>query len=315
MKLKYLSTLIIASMLLSNCGGKSEEKGKDKKSETKSEEKSEKSENPSSSTEEKSEEQSEKKSSSEEEKAVVIAKSGLSLRETSDRKSKLITVLPTNAVVEIVEKGTEDVKIGSKKAPFHKVKYSKYEGYVFGAYLKMGGKIEGSNNADAKTANTNTEATNFGDVIQKGLVIAKSGLTLREQPNTKSKSITVIARNQEIGVLKFLDESVEIKGVYGSWCQVRYGKKEGYLFSGYINFSMAKVSAKSGLKLRKEPSKDSEQITVIPSGADVYLIVTPEGEENTDVVDDGQGHLWYKVRYGKFEGYAYGQFLEIEAGC
>ncbi|TAE48892.1 MAG: hypothetical protein EAY69_04140, partial [Cytophagales bacterium] len=110
MKLKYLSTLIITSMLLSNCGGKSEEKGKDKKSETKSEEKSEKSENSSSSTEEKSEEQSEKKSS-EEEKAVVIAKSGLSLRETSDRKSKLITVLPTNAVVEIVEKGTEDVKI------------------------------------------------------------------------------------------------------------------------------------------------------------------------------------------------------------
>lgn len=312
MKFQHLSIFAITIMLLSNCGGKSDKKESENKGEAKKEAPADKAEEK---TSQKEEAETEPEKASEEEKAVVTAKSGLSMRETSDRKSKLITVLPTNAIVEVIEKGTENVSVGTKKAPFHKVKYGKYEGYAFGAYLKMGAKIEASNNADAKTANTNEEATNFGDVIQKGLIVAKSGLTLREKPSAKSKSITVIPRNQEVGILNFSDDAMVINGVHGSWCQVRYGKKEGYLFSGYINFSMAKVKAKSGLRLRKEPSKDSDQITVIPSGADVYLIVTPEGEENTDVVDDGTGNLWYKVRYGKYEGYAYGEFLEIEAGC
>ncbi len=313
MKLKHLSIFALSIMLLSNCGEKA-----GKKEAEKTDEKSEKTEKKSDENVSQKSDEKEEKKSEETNKAVVTAKNGLSLRESSDRKSKLVTVLPSSAIVEIVEKGTEEMSIGSKKAPFHKVKYGKYEGYAFAAYLKTGQKIEVSNNANAKTATENTEKTDFSSVIQKGLVVAKSGLTLREKPDAKSKSLGIIPKNQEIGVIEFLDKFVEIGGISGDWCKVRYGKKEGYLFSGFINFSIAKVKAKSGLKLRKDPNTDGEQITVIPSGADVYMIFTPatdDNAENTDVIDDGTGHLWYKVRYGKYEGYAYGEFLEIEAGC
>lgn len=312
MNLKQLTICAMFALTLHACGGKAEEK-KENKTEAKTEDK--KAENTATTEGEGEGEVSEKKSSKKN-KAVVSAKSGLGMREKAEKNAKLVELLPANSVVEVLEKGDE-ATIKGKKANWYKVKYNSKEGYAFGAYLKMGDKIQATSNATTKTSTDDATKTDFKGVIQKGLVTAKSGLTLREKASASGKSIQVVPQNAEVGVIEFTDEVVQIKDVHGSWCKVRYGRKEGYLFSGYLNFSTATVSAKSGLKLRVKPNKEAKQLTIIPSGAEVYLVVTPtpDGAENDDVVDDGSGHLWYKVRYGKFEGYAYGEFLEIEAGC
>ncbi len=310
MNLKQLSICAIFALTLNACGGKPEEK-KEEKTETKAE--SEKAET---AKEGEGEGDVTEKKSSKKDKAVVTAKSGLGMREKPNKDAKLVDLLPANAVVEVLEK-SEEGTVKGKKNNWYKVKHNNKEGFAFGAYLKIGEKIQVTSNATTKTSTDDATKTDFKGVVQKGLITAKSGLTLREKPNASGKSIQVVPQNAEVGILEFTDEVVQIGDVHGSWCKVRYGKKEGYLFSGYINFSTATVIAKSGLKLRVKPNKEAKQLTVIPTGSEVYLVVTPtkEGENNEDVVEDGSGHLWYKVRYGKFEGYAYGEFLEIEAGC
>ncbi|MCS6820955.1 MAG: SH3 domain-containing protein [Microscillaceae bacterium] len=244
--------------------------------------------------------------------AVVTAKSGLSLRKSPDFKAKLITVLPANAVVEVIEKDKAD-ELKGKKGNWYKVEYGKYQGYAFGAYLKMGHKLEATNDTKINTASEaeggNNVKTNFGDAIQKALVNAKSGLTMRKEPKQSGQKIVTIPRNAEVAILEYTDNFETINDLGGSWCKVRYGKNEGYIFSAYLNFSTASINAKSGLVLRKEPNKNGQRITIIPSNAEVYLILNDDFVNIT--ATDESGNIWYKVRYGNFEGWASGQFLNL----
>jgi len=226
--------------------------------------------------------------------------------------------LPTNTIVEVLEKG-EIATLNGRKAAWYKVQFGKDKGYAFGGFLQMGNKVKSTNQANAETAGAGAENTNFADVLQKGLVTAESGLTLRKEASAKAASVTVIPKNQEVGVLEFTEISEEIKGMHGVWCKVRYGKKEGYLFSAYIIFSTATITAKSGLTLRKGVGKDSEKITVIQSGKVVYLLPPVFNEAGEVVTDstytDEEGNIWYFVRYGRFEGWALGLYLGIEGRC
>ncbi|GAB4410107.1 MAG: hypothetical protein OHK0053_36910 [Microscillaceae bacterium] len=248
-------------------------------------------------------------------KAVVIAKSGLSLRQEPDGKSKLVTMLPTNAIVQIVDEGPE-ATIKGKKGVWYRVHFGDKEGFAFGAYLRKGTHLEATNDASAQTEGGGKEETDFSDVIQKGLITAKSGLTLRKAPSIKSEKITVIPSNEEVGVLEFMEDPKEIDGIEGVWCRVRYGRKEGFLFSPFINLSTAAVIAPSGLTLRESPSKNAKKLTVIPNGKDVYLLPpTDPNEEFPDNLYSGEEGTWYKVRFGQKEGWAFGEFLAMDMGC
>ena len=79
---------------------------------------------------------------------VVIAKSGLFLRESPDRKGKVLTKIPYFSNIEILSTKSfraEKVLIESKRVPSHmdiefeanwvKVKYNKLEGYVHNSYI------------------------------------------------------------------------------------------------------------------------------------------------------------------------------------
>lgn len=317
-KLKFLMYYLLVALAFSNCGG---DKKETKEKEEKSSEpvKDEKSSESSSKNEDSSSEDSasEAPENDEPQKAIVIAKSGLSLRAKPNGKSKLIKLLATNSIVKVLETG-EEVTIKGKTAPWYKVQYGDKEGFAFGGYLQLGDKVRSTNSADAQTAGEETGQTSFANVIQKGLITANSGLTLRKTPSTNAQSITVIPKNREVGVLEFMESAEEIDGIDGVWCKVRYGKKEGYLFSPYINFSTATIVAKSGLTLRDTPQGD--KLTVIPFGKVVYLVppyINDNGEVTSDsVYTDENGVTWYRVRYGKFEGWSSGEFLEIEsAGC
>jgi uncharacterized protein YgiM (DUF1202 family) len=312
MRIQFKYLVFSLCVVFAGCGG-----GENKKNETKTDEKSTevaKEGQTSGDDSNANPEQAPEKS----DKAVVVAKSGLSMREEPSAKGKLVKLLPTNSIVKVLETG-EEVTIKGKKAPWYKIQYGNAEGYAFGGYLQMGSQVKATNDVEAQTAGEETsQTTSLANVQQKGLVTANSGLTLREAPKVSAKSITVIPKNHEVGVLEFMDFIDKIKGIDGVWCKVRYGKKEGYLFSAYINFSTAKIIAKSGLTVRAEPSKQGEKITVIPSGKVVYLLApdtTPEGDTSIQtVVEDAEGKLWYKIRYGKYEGWAFGEFLEIESG-
>lgn len=311
-----MSVTLCLAITFASCGGKEEKKEKTNNDKTeKATEKTAKADEP-----EPANDKPEKNTEEpQQEKAVVIAKSGLSLRAEASGKSKLVKLLPTNSIVNILEKG-EMATINGKRSPWYRVQYGKYEGYAFGGFLKMGGKLIATTDASVETAGDGRgESTSFGDVLQKGLITAPSGLTLRKSPSQKGASITVIPQNQEVGVLEFLEESMDIDGMQGVWCKVRYGRKEGYLFSAFINFSTATITAKSGLTLRERGSKDSPKITVIPSGKTVYLmppVINDAGEMLDDsFYTDEDGVTWYKVRYGKYEGWASGEYLAMEAGC
>ncbi|NJL14062.1 MAG: SH3 domain-containing protein [Microscillaceae bacterium] len=300
---------VFGLFLLASCGG-----GKDQ---TASSEKATETPNPST-TKGEGEGESESEESippDQDNKAVVIARSGLSLRREPDGKSKLVTMLPTNAIVQIVEEGPE-ATIKGKKGTWYRVNFGDKEGFAFGAYLRKGTRLKATSDASAQTEGGGKEETDFSDVIQKGLITAKSGLTLRKAPSIKSEKITVIPSNEEVGVLEFMEDYKEIDGMYGVWCRVRYGRKEGFLFSAFINLSTVAVIAPSGLTLRESPSRNAKKLTVIPNGKEVYLLPpTDPNEELPDNLYSDEEGTWYKVRFGKKEGWAFGEFLAIDMGC
>lgn len=302
--LVMISVVAILSNTLSSCGGKTDKaKEENKTSELSSDKSADKSS-------EKKEDNSSKvdveETTNEAKTAVVTAKSGLTMRTKPSMKSKIIDLIPANGVVEILEKG-EAITLKGKESNWYKVRFDDEEGYCFGGYLRMGNKLEATSNTKTNTSE-NDHHTNMDGGLQKALISAESGLTLREKPSQKGASIMTIPNKEEVVILEFLEKSSTISGKTGNWCKVRFKNKEGYIFSPYLNFSTATVSAKSGLTLREEPSKEGKKITVIPFDKEVYLLA------EDPIVDEQTGTTWFKVIYGNKEGYASAEFLEIY-GC
>lgn len=65
----------------------------------------------------------------------ITAKSGLNLRKLPNLKSKLITTIPFNEKVEIIDKTKKQTTILNVSSNWYKVKYNSEIGWVFGAYL------------------------------------------------------------------------------------------------------------------------------------------------------------------------------------
>jgi hypothetical protein len=68
----------------------------------------------------------------------------------------------------------------------------------------------------------------------------KTGLSLREQPNTSSKVLQKIGYGQKLELLKDTGESIKIvtEGFNGFWQKVKYNNQAGYVVSSYL-FSVA----------------------------------------------------------------------------
>ncbi len=67
------------------------------------------------------------------------------------------------------------------------------------------------------------------------------------------------------------------------------------------------ISAK-GLKIRRGPGTEEEEIAVIPSGGSVEII----GSEDAQVTIAGKTSRWYEVKWRDEQGWVFGGFLEIE---
>lgn len=80
-----------------------------------------------------------------------------------------------------------------------------------------------------------------------------------------------------------------------------------HFFNNGNNFAneAPKVIAKSGLKIRSNPSLDSEIIATIKFGEDIKII---DKEIKNDIVNGVNGK-WYRIKYKNQVGYAWSKFI------
>lgn len=82
------------------------------------------------------------------------------------------------------------------------------------------------------------------------VVVARSGLKLREKPSFEAKTLALMPFAQKVKLLEMpqFDESGDLIAVCtpdsipGAWLKVRYGKKTGYAFSAWLGSSIVKMS-------------------------------------------------------------------------
>jgi hypothetical protein len=67
--------------------------------------------------------------------AKIISDKGLRIRENSSANSKIISIIPFNESVYIIEKSDKEEIINNKKGKWVKVKWKNYTGWVFDAFI------------------------------------------------------------------------------------------------------------------------------------------------------------------------------------
>ena len=115
-----------------------------------------------------------------------------------------------------------------------------------------------------------------------------ANLNLRIGPSTNYASILTIPKNANI----------EYLGEIGSWYNISYSGKQGYVSNQYVSKSEStseQYSTSTNLNLRTSASTGSKILLTIPKGKDVSLI--------------SKHGSWYKVKYGSTEGYVSSQYL------
>ncbi|MBP7738121.1 MAG: ankyrin repeat domain-containing protein [Spirochaetes bacterium] len=94
-----------------------------------------------------------------------------------------------------------------------------------------------------------------------------------------------------------------------SWAQDRINKRELNMYlrnAGLASMGYGFVKAKSGLWLRAQPSRKSDNFILVPHNERVdYIMMMPGSRETID----GINNYWYKVRYKGSDGYVFGGYL------
>lgn len=239
--------------------------------------------------------------------AVVIARSGLTLRKTPQEDYRQAWLLPYQAIVKVHAQTNALETHRGVMGRWYKASYLGKNGYVFGGYLNMGTVIS-SPELNGRTIEP-IPNTHMQGVMQRALINVKNGLILRKLPTTGSESIGIIAQGEEVGILQYLKTTEVVEEHWGNWCKVRYQQKEGYLFSGFLTFTQAQVVNKEGTRLRKKPSIESKMELWIPVNSQVFLL---SNEPITKAVVGGVAGVWYKAAYQKKQGYLFSPDLKIE---
>lgn len=143
---------------------------------------------------------------------------------------------------------------------------------------------------------------------------AKSGLRMRKEPELDAELILSIPFNKRVEIIEERDEGFIIDGVYGNWTRVSYDNTLGWVFGGFLSLKpeqeeeiidMSYVIAKSGLRMRSEPSIKGDVVTKIPFNSKVGVI-----EETGDEFEaDGELGRWTKVTWQNNLGWVFGGFL------
>ncbi len=210
----------------------------------------------------------------------VTAKSGLNIRKNATTNSQVLRTIPYNG----------RVNIKSKSGSWYYIEYNGTYGYVSDSYINQTSGTNPGSNSSIQTQTTGT-----------GKITARSGLNLRKSASISSGVIRVIPYNGQ----------VNIKSKSGSWYYVEYGGSYGYVSDDYVQRTTSgssnsqssnnnsstqtqingagKITARSGLNLRKSASQNSGVIRVIPYNSQVNI--------------KRKSGNWYYVEYGGSYGY------------
>lgn len=233
-------------------------------------------------------------------KGAVSSDNGLNVRAEAKLKSKIISVLQPNSVVELLEESGD----------WYKIKIGSIFGYIHKEFVKL--DSEGEDTAAAANSlsgdSSKTGVTEESKTIE-GTVLTEKGLNLREEADAASKVIELLEPNTKVEVL----ETANI------WCKVKANEHTGYVSKQYLKLDKAEtqtvqastntaetknemvkgiVLTDNGLNLRSEANLKSKIVSIIKPKTSVNII--------------GESGDWYKLKIDTLEGYAFKQFIKTE---
>lgn len=137
----------------------------------------------------------------------------------------------------------------------------------------------------------------FAYTAKGGTVTAKGALNLRSGASTSNSVVAKLPSGSKVLVT---DQS-------GSWYQVSYNGKSGYVSSSYLSLSdtmdvtagYAKVTASTSLHLRQAASTSSASLGKLRNGTTAKILGVSNG--------------WVKVNYGSKTGYLSGDYVTVVA--
>lgn len=152
---------------------------------------------------------------------------------------------------------------------------------------------EPTGSENTNTSNTSTTSTAAGVKYGIGFTTG-SGLRLRSEASTSSKTIDSANKNEVVVVLS----------KHGDWYKVIYDLKEGYMHGDYLKVSTVEnaelgygVVNTSRVNLRKGPGTSNSVVATASKGEKAYIIG----------INDG----WYKVIYGEHVCYVRSDYLDL----
>ncbi|MBQ7455003.1 MAG: SH3 domain-containing protein [Clostridia bacterium] len=242
--------------------------------------------------------------------AVVTTESGsLNLRKSDSTQSAILTQIPRGATVTVLSKGTT----------WCKVTYGGFVGYSMTKFLTFGSAAAATPTpTPTPTPAAATPTPTPASVLpaQAMVTTASGSLNLRKTPSTGAAILLQIPQYATVSVL----------GISGTWTQVSYGGKTGYVMSVFLTYIYAEsntptpppaaqtptptptpsptpatatyarvTTVSGGLNLRKKASATAAVLTVIPQNEVIPV------EENLG--------SWVKTAYNGKSGYVMTAFL------
>lgn len=124
--------------------------------------------------------------------------------------------------------------------------------------------------------------------------VTKANVNLRKGPSTNYSKITTIPSGSKINVLS----------TKGSWSEVKYNDKTGWLMSKYITtymndnplFDNEVLYTTANVNIRKGPGTSYKRICTIPLNSKAVVLGTENG--------------WYHVKCNEIDGWISGKFLD-----
>lgn len=229
--------------------------------------------------------------------AVVTTESGsLNLRLSDSTKAAVLTTIPRNTTITVLARGTE----------WSKVTYGGFIGYVMSKFLTFGGAQPTAAPVVTPAPATPTPAPQQTAAPAWAQVTTASGsLNLRARAAARAEILERIPQYAIVPVLN----------VSGTWTQVSYNGKTGYVMSVFLTYMQAgqntpaptqtpdggstlyaRVTTASGsLNLRKRASSVASVVARIPQN-EVVPVLERLG-------------TWTRVSYGDKTGYVMTAFL------
>lgn len=135
-----------------------------------------------------------------------------------------------------------------------------------------------------------------------GIVVAKSGLNLRQGPSLTARTIVTMPAGAQAKVLGQKQGNVNTLGINGQWVNIQYGDKNGWALAAHghlaLTFTLDEklfVAKDEGLSILNAPLPSAPLIAHAPYGGEVRVLT--EGFQSDDTDE------WIYVEFKSHKGY------------